>query len=42
MATEFFFDKPVKMQKAHKALYDVLPGFYLQDTAERERRSKNK
>ena len=40
VATEFFFDKPVKMQKNHKALYDVLAGFYLQDTAERERRSK--
>ena len=40
VATEFFFDKPVKMQKTHKALYDVLAGFYLQDTAERERRSK--
>ena len=30
----------IKMQKTHKALYDVLAGFYLQDTAERERRSK--
>jgi Mlc titration factor MtfA (ptsG expression regulator) len=40
VATEFFFDKPVKMQKTHKALYDVLAGFYQQDTAERERRSK--
>jgi len=40
VATEFFFDKPVKMQKTHKALYDVLAGFYLQDTAKRERHSK--
>jgi len=40
VATEFFFDKPVKMQKTHKALYDVLSDFYMQDTAERERRSK--
>ncbi len=38
VATEFFFDKPVQMQKKHKALYDVLAGFYLQDTAGRERR----
>ncbi len=42
VATEFFFDKPVKMQKSHKALYDVLAEFYMQDTAERERRSKKK
>ncbi len=40
VATEFFFDKPIKMQKSHKALYAVLSGFYLQDTAERERLSK--
>ncbi|NIA19899.1 MAG: hypothetical protein GWP07_05670 [Xanthomonadaceae bacterium] len=40
VATEFFFDKPVKMQKLHKDLYDVLLGFYQQDTAERERRGK--
>lgn len=40
VATEFFFDKPVKMQRTHKALYDVLAGFYRQDTAERELRSK--
>lgn len=40
VATEFFFDKPVKMQKTHRDLYDILAGFYLQDTAERERQSK--
>ncbi len=40
VATEFFFDKPVQMQKKHKALYDVLSDFYLQDTAERERHCK--
>ncbi len=40
VATEYFFDQPVKMQKNHKALYDVLAGFYQQDTAERERRSR--
>ena len=38
VATEVFFDKPIKMQKGHKALYDVLAGFYRQDTAQRERR----
>ncbi len=37
VATEYFFDKPVKMQKSHKALYDVLSGFYMQDTAKREK-----
>ncbi len=40
VATEFFFDKPIEMQNTHRALYDVLAGFYLQDTAERERRSQ--
>ena len=40
VATEYFFDKPVKMQKNHKALCDVLAGFYQQDTAERERSSR--
>lgn len=40
VATEFFFDKPLQMEKQHRALYDVLAGFYLQDTAERERQSK--
>ncbi len=38
VATEFFFDKPIEMQKDHRALYDVLAGYYMQDTAERERR----
>lgn len=41
VATEFFFDKPLEMQKNHKALYDVLSGFYMQDTAERELHSRN-
>ena len=36
VATEFFFDKPIQMQKKHKALYDVLAEFYRQNTAERE------
>ncbi len=38
VATEFFFDRPLKMQKTHPALYGVLAGFYQQDTAGRERR----
>ncbi len=40
VATEFFFDKPLQMQKKHRALYDVLAGFYRQDTAGRERRHR--
>ncbi len=40
VATEYFFDKPIKMQRTHKVLYDVLAGFYLQDTAKRELRYK--
>ena len=40
VATEFFFDKPIQMQKKHPALYEVLAGFYRQDTAERERRHR--
>ncbi len=42
VATEYFFDKPVKMQKTHQALYDVLAGFYRQDTAAREQRYRQK
>ncbi len=42
VATEFFFDKPVQMQKRHKALYNVLAEFYRQDTAARERSCKGK
>lgn len=42
VATEFFFDKPMQMQKRHIALYDVLAGFYQQDTAARERQYRRK
>ncbi len=42
VATEFFFDEPIQMQTGHKALYDVLSGFYNQDTAARERRYRKK
>jgi Mlc titration factor MtfA (ptsG expression regulator) len=38
VATEYFFDKPVRMEKKRKALYDVLAEFYCQDTAQRQRR----
>jgi len=41
VATEFFFDNPVSMEKTHKALYNVLAGFYRQDPADRERRAHN-
>ena len=36
VATEFFFDNPMEMQRKHRVLYDVLAGFYQQDTAARE------
>ena len=41
VATEYFFDRPMQMEKKRKALYDVLAGFYQQDTAGRQRRFKN-
>lgn len=43
VATELFFDKPIKMQKEYPELYEILSQYYLQDTAERERiyHSKN-
>lgn len=37
VATEYFFDKPVAMERGHAPLYEVLAGFYRQDTAGRER-----
>ncbi len=37
VATEYFFDKPLRMQKRRKALYNVLAEFYQQDTAARQR-----
>jgi Mlc titration factor MtfA (ptsG expression regulator) len=33
VATEYFFDRPVRMQKKRPELYEVLKGFYRQDTA---------
>ncbi len=41
VATEYFFDKPIKMKKKHRDLYDVLVGFYNQDTAAREKNHSN-
>ncbi len=38
VATEFFFDRPIQMQSGHRALYEVLAGFYQQDPAAREHR----
>ncbi|GMQ97615.1 MAG: zinc-dependent peptidase [Acidimicrobiia bacterium] len=40
VATEFFFDQPVAMEKHMPGLYAVLRDFYRQDTAERERRQE--
>jgi Mlc titration factor MtfA (ptsG expression regulator) len=37
VVTEVFFDRPTLMQNEKPDLYDVLQGFYRQDTAERER-----
>jgi Mlc titration factor MtfA (ptsG expression regulator) len=42
VATEYFFDKPVKMQKRHPQLYTVLSEFYRQDPAARQRRAMQK
>ena len=36
VATEAFFDRPIEFRAAKPALYDVLVGFYRQDTAARE------
>lgn len=40
VATEFFFDQPIEMQQNHQPLYDVLSGYYMQDTAERAKRNR--
>lgn len=41
VATEYFFNRPVKMEERRPELYGVLKGFYRQDTAARQRRLKN-
>lgn len=38
VATELFFDRPLRMQRDSPELYDVLAAYYRQDTAARERR----
>jgi hypothetical protein len=40
VATEVFFNRPVDLKRRHPDLYEVLQGFYRQDPAERERRSR--
>ena len=40
VATEYFFDRPVRMQKRRRELYDILSGFYNQDPAARVRRRR--
>ena len=42
VATEYFFDKALKMKKTHRDLYDILAGFYNQDTAAREENHRSK
>ncbi len=39
VATEAFFEKPLPLRQRHPALYEVLLGFYRQDTAERALRN---
>jgi len=38
VATEHFFEQPIRMQREHTAMYEVLRDFYRQDTAVREAR----
>ncbi len=40
VATEYFFDRPVRMQKKRPELYRVLSEFYRQDTAARQMKVK--
>lgn len=42
VATELFFDRPLRMQREYPELYDVLAAYYRQDTAVRERRYRKK
>jgi Mlc titration factor MtfA (ptsG expression regulator) len=42
VATEFFFDKPVRMEEEEAELFDLLRDFYGQDPAERERNARAK
>ncbi len=41
VATELFFDRPLRMKKDHLQLYKVLSQYYRQDTAAREQRFRS-
>jgi Mlc titration factor MtfA (ptsG expression regulator) len=40
VATEHFFEQPLRMERDHTAMYEVLRDYYRQDTAARERRTR--
>jgi MtfA peptidase len=40
VVTECFFDQPLEMREQHPQLYELLAGFYRQDTAARLERHK--
>jgi Mlc titration factor MtfA (ptsG expression regulator) len=42
VVTEAFFDSGLELSKQHPALYGVVSAFYRQDTAERERRARER
>lgn len=42
VATELFFDKPIKMEIEYPELYEILVHYYRQDTAKRERAYRRK
>lgn len=42
VATELFFDRPLRLEKERPDLYQVLLGYYRQDTAARERRYRER
>lgn len=42
VATELFFDRPIKMEREYPELYKMLLHYYRQDTAERERQYRHK
>lgn len=40
VATELFFDRPLRMQREYPELYAVLSAYYRQDTAQRQKRHR--
>ncbi len=42
VATEHFFEQPVRMQRDHRDMYELLAGFYRQDPAARMRRGRRR